>query len=112
MQLLLEDSTIDVNVKDSYGNTPLALAAEEGYGDVEIVSLKHKDIRADSRNSFNVTPLALAANAGLLDIVSFLLERRDVYADSRETEDALLSHAQRQWDTHRLFAQSLRERMF
>lgn len=62
MGLLLKHSWVDVNSKDNYGKTPLAVAVEEGYGVSALLELE--EAQAYSRTIVNATPLALAAERG------------------------------------------------
>lgn len=74
LNLLLKSRGTDVNARVEYGNTLLALAAEEGDGYLVEAFLVREGIQASSRNNFNATPLALAAEKGHHRAVNLLAE--------------------------------------
>ena len=70
--------------KDSHGQTPLSMAAEEGHEAVVKLLLERDDVEADSKDVEDWTPLVFAVQRGHKAIVKLLLERDDVKADSKD----------------------------
>ena len=68
---------IDIIIKNTKGNTPLHVAAENG--DLEAVQALVATERIDSNaeNEEGHTPLDLAASKGCLDVVRFLSLRKN-----------------------------------
>ena len=60
-QLLARDD-VDLNSKDNSGQTPLLLAASNGYESVVSLLLARDDIDLDLKNDSGQTPLSLAAS--------------------------------------------------
>jgi hypothetical protein len=74
-ELLLESRGADIEVRDSYGQTPLCLAASSGHeATVKLLLEARADIEA--KDSSGRTPLSLAASSGHEATVKLLLEAR------------------------------------
>ena len=72
---LLKRSDVNVNHKDSTGETPLILAASRGYDIIVGYLLGHPDIEVDLSNDFGRTALLLAAENGHEQVVRVLLKK-------------------------------------
>ena len=77
-------SKVNVNCKDVWNYSPLALAASEGHEAIVRLLLKQDAIEADIRDDLGATPLSEAATRGYEGIVRLLIDREDVDADSRD----------------------------
>lgn len=99
VQMTLKDSSLSIDLrdfcdgilppsradfKDTFGQTPLALASREGYEAVVHYLAGREDVNPDSKDGYDRTPLALAAKNGHEAVVRFLTERIGVDADSRD----------------------------
>ncbi|KAI1735361.1 nb-arc and ankyrin domain-containing protein [Xylaria scruposa] len=73
-----------INLKDFYRNTPLALAAEYGHQNVVQILLDTDKVDVDSKNNLNRTPLSYAAKNGHLAVVQLLLNTGKVDVDSKD----------------------------
>ena len=76
-----DSSTLNVNLRNEDGDTPLHVAAVTG--DVRFVTalLECTEIECNPRNNKNETPIDTAARGGNLDVVEALLKCKEV-ADS------------------------------
>ena len=63
-KLLLEDSKIDLNVKDDDGKSALILAARNGNHRSARILLQNSNINVNVHDEFGQTPLILAAKMG------------------------------------------------
>ncbi|KAB8976012.1 hypothetical protein FH972_026890 [Carpinus fangiana] len=82
---IVENTDTVTDLRNSYGETPLAWAAKSGQESVVKLLVQRNDVDADSRNKYGQTPLAMAAEAGYMQVVKLLAERDDVEADSQST---------------------------
>jgi ankyrin repeat protein len=73
--------------KDTFGQTPLALASKEGHEEVVHYLAGREDVNPGSKDGYDQTPLALAAKNGHEAVVRFLAERIGVEADSKDRFD-------------------------
>jgi ankyrin repeat protein len=64
LRFLLEQDDVDLNAKDSEGNTPLHLALESGQEVVSMLLMQH-GADVTSSNNFGRTPLHFAALQGM-----------------------------------------------
>lgn len=71
--MLLEEESINPNITDSAGTTPLAWAAAKGSVDIVKLLLQHKHINVNAPEKGNPTPLGLAAGAGHTEVIKELL---------------------------------------
>jgi Ankyrin repeats (3 copies)/Ankyrin repeats (many copies) len=79
-----DDSLADS--RDSYGRTPLSLAARSGHESIVRLLVDRDDVEVDSRDSlYGQTPLSRAAGSGHESIVRLLVDRDDVEVDSRDS---------------------------
>ncbi|RYP66703.1 hypothetical protein DL771_007636 [Monosporascus sp. 5C6A] len=80
------DSNIGADSKDSYGQTPLSLAARRGQEALVRLLVERDDVDADSKDRYGRTPLLWAAREGYEAVVKLLLEQEDVKADSADKD--------------------------
>ena len=80
------DSNISPDSKDSYGQTPLLLAAGNGHEAIVKLLLNTGKVDVDSKDRFGRTPLSLAARNGHEAILKLLLDTGKVDADSRDED--------------------------
>ena len=78
---------INVNARDSNGQTPLAWAAKQGHGRVVRLLLDCEGIEPDAVDILGDSPLSLAAASGHSSIVGQLLSCGNVDADRRGNLD-------------------------
>uniref|UniRef100_A0A7S4I826 Uncharacterized protein n=1 Tax=Vannella robusta TaxID=1487602 RepID=A0A7S4I826_9EUKA len=71
---LLATSAKQVNITDDEGNTPLHLAAMQGYLDIAKFLIK-KGALVNVSNKNNVTPLHSACKAGYLGVARYLIRK-------------------------------------
>ena len=70
---LLDNSVININAEDNYGNTALVWASMRGFTDCMLALLeKHCDINHRDKNG--MTALMVACNYGELDAVQLLIQ--------------------------------------
>ena len=77
----MEDESLDVNLSDRFGRTPLFFACSENHFSVVEKLLKHPNIDVNRKNDDNESfPLDVASNKGYLHVVRELLtsEKLDV----------------------------------
>ncbi|RYP05212.1 hypothetical protein DL765_009909 [Monosporascus sp. GIB2] len=82
----------DLDVKDSYGRTPLLLAAGNGHGDV-VQQLLEKGADIEAKDDYGRTPLIVAAWRGYRAIVQQLLEKGADIEAKNSFRGTPLSHA-------------------
>jgi hypothetical protein len=84
---LLEDSNfgVDVDLKDSYGRTPLSYAATRGHEAVVRLLLDTGKVDAESKDASGRTPLLYAAAYGHETVVRLLLDTGKVDAESKDS---------------------------
>ncbi|KAK6452397.1 hypothetical protein FP744_10008648 [Trichoderma asperellum] len=79
---------VDVNLRDSFGRTPLSYAAEKGHTDMIKALLAHKNIDVNLNDIYNRTPSSWAASRGHENVIKLLLDnnaRIDLADTSRRT---------------------------
>lgn len=86
VQRLLENNA-ELKSKNNYNQTPLSLAAEEGYKAIMKLLLSQDDMATDSRDEYNQTPLSRAAKKGYKTIIKLLLNQNDMITDFRNKSD-------------------------
>ena len=77
-KLLLAQDDINVNLKCTFGRTPLSWAAKKGHKTVVKLLLVRHDFDINSWDVDGFTPLSLAAKYGHNSVVRLLLMRPDV----------------------------------
>ncbi|KAI1074797.1 hypothetical protein F5B20DRAFT_426973 [Whalleya microplaca] len=81
----LLQQNLDPNARDSYGRTPLWVAAQNGHGMVVETLLRTVGVEPDSKDlTFGATPLFKAAEAGYYKIVELLLAQESVDPISKD----------------------------
>jgi ankyrin repeat protein len=96
---LLLDSGADVDLRDSYGMTPLSYMACCGGQEDIMQLLLESGAKADSTDDGGQTPLSHASEKGHKDLVRLLL-RQDVEVDSKDLQGLTpLSHATTEGNT-------------
>ncbi|KAI9037780.1 uncharacterized protein KD926_000043, partial [Aspergillus affinis] len=83
VQLLLEEN-VDIESKDSFRQTPLCQAAENGHQSI-VKLLLEKNADVESKGHFDDTPILLAAANGHEEVVKLLLAK-DADVESKSTE--------------------------
>jgi ankyrin repeat protein len=97
---------IDPNKKDSYGSTPLMLAAEKGHTETAL-ALLDGGAQVDSKDGSGNTALIWAAGEGKVDTVKALLSRgANVNATNTSGKSALLQAA---WSGHTAVVDALKQ---
>ena len=81
--LALLRSGHDLGLKNSLGQTPLSLAAEDGNGALVELLLSKGSVDPHSKDNRGQTPLSLAAENGHEEVVGLLLAQEGVDPDSR-----------------------------
>jgi hypothetical protein len=71
------------NMMDSFNNTPLFWAAQNGQTGVVELLLTRSDVEINSHNKYGCTPLSLAALGSHENVMELLLTRADVYVAPR-----------------------------
>jgi len=71
---LLQDKLLNINCKDSYGNSPLTSASQRGKTDVVKLLLEMK-ANVDIKDDRGWTPLHWASNNDLEEVLQLLLEK-------------------------------------
>ena len=84
LRLLLQQPAIDLNAKDSNGQTPLAMAAISKQEAACRTLLEQQAIQVDTSDWRGHTPLHHAGGAGETTMVELLLSRRNVDVNPRE----------------------------
>jgi ankyrin repeat protein len=79
------DSNTGADSKDSYGQTPLSWAAENGHEAVVKLLLAKDGVDPDSKSSSGRTPLSWAAKNGHEAVVKLLLAKDGVDPDSKDS---------------------------
>ena len=84
VQYLIEKYSIDPNIKNNYGDTPLNVAAETG--DLQIVRYLTEKHLCDKevRGNLFYTPLHNACFGGFLPVVKYLIEKQKVDVSLRD----------------------------
>ncbi|KAI9931069.1 hypothetical protein MW887_010726 [Aspergillus wentii] len=90
----------DLDVKDSYGRTPLSWAAENGHGVVVTLLLETQRINLDSESKSGRTPLSFAAENGHAMVVKLLFETGKVNLESRDTFHGVTPLSWAAWRGH------------
>jgi ankyrin repeat protein len=91
--LLLDTDKVDgdLNAKDTYGQTPLSRAAQNGREDIVKFLLKSKKVNVDAEDEDGTTPLLWAVQNRHREISELLLGTRQVNVNARtEHGDTLL----------------------
>jgi ankyrin repeat protein len=79
-------SVYDLDGRDSYGRTPLSLAAENGHEDVVSVLLLNDSVNINNKDiRYLRTPLSWAAGNGHYGVVKLLLAKSEVEPDSKDS---------------------------
>ncbi|KAJ7577718.1 hypothetical protein C8J56DRAFT_1031374 [Mycena floridula] len=81
METLLQHPDVDINCKDSKGQTPLAWAALGDYGELVQLLLQHPDIQPDIPDPMGRTPLMMAAMEGCESSFCHLFQSYKVLRD-------------------------------
>ncbi|KAL9623717.1 MAG: hypothetical protein Q9160_001947 [Pyrenula sp. 1 TL-2023] len=84
---LLLRGDINVNVRSSYGATPLLIAIKECFYSILTLLLSRTYIDVNARDKEGTTPLMCAVQAGSLDVVKALLSRHDIDVNARNCRD-------------------------
>jgi len=84
---LLKEKSLNPNVANNDGETPLILAARHGHVDIFRILLSN-GADVDKKDSNGWSPLLWACNCGRLDVVRLLLSRDDVYVDDTSNNGA------------------------
>ena len=89
---LLNDPSVDVNMQDDYGNSPLLLAVLNN--DVEMISIlfERKDLNVNNQNHLGYSALILASTKGCVDAVKMLLSRDDVSVNLFDNDGSASIH--------------------
>jgi ankyrin repeat protein len=85
VKVLLATGKVDVDSKDSNGQTPLSRAAGRGYEAVVKALLATGKVDVDSKVSSGQTPLSRAAGRGYEAVVKALLATGKVDVDSKDS---------------------------
>ncbi|OAA74311.1 Ankyrin repeat-containing domain protein [Akanthomyces lecanii RCEF 1005] len=94
VKLLLATDKVNVNAKDSSGQTPLSRAAENGHEAVVKLLLATDKVGVDAKDDDGLTPLMYAAGNGHEAVAKLLLVTNKVDVDARDrSERTPLSYA-------------------
>ena len=98
VKILLGQEEVNPDEPDSYGQTPLSVAAEGGHEGVVKILLGRDEVNSDKLENGGWTPLSLAAVNGHEGVVKMLLEREEVNPDKPDNDGRTpLSHAAEYW---------------
>ena len=86
VKLLLITDGIEVELKDSFGQTPLSLAAQNGHKAVIKLLLETNKADVNSKGNDGRTPLLWAAQNGHEVVVKLLLETGEVDVNSKDND--------------------------
>jgi hypothetical protein len=78
IEMLLQVTGINPNIKDIWGTTPLHLAVDANQRRAVELLLQKKEVNVNLRDGSGRTPLYIAARAGRRKIVGLFLQRADV----------------------------------
>jgi ankyrin repeat protein len=84
--IVLHKTRHDLNVQDSYSQTPLWWAATNGHAAVVRLLLATGKVNVDSKDSLDQTPLSQAAANGHEAVVKLLLNTGKVDVNSRHDD--------------------------
>ncbi|KAM0804500.1 hypothetical protein BDR22DRAFT_878960 [Usnea florida] len=76
VRLLAETQSVDLNLKDQRGTTPLHLAAQNGDTDMVKLLIEKQGVELNLRDKDGRTPLHMAAKNGHARTVKFLVEKQ------------------------------------
>lgn len=82
LHAILRSNDVDINVKDTYSQTPLYWAASEGHEEVTKILVNRKDVDVNSKNIEGESPLYMAAYSGKNAIVHLLLKQDGIDVNS------------------------------
>jgi ankyrin repeat protein len=85
IKLLAETGNVDVDLKDSEGQTPLCWAAENGHEAVVKLLVETGNVDVDSKDTWGQTPLSLAAENGHEAVAKLLIETGNVDVDLKDS---------------------------
>ncbi|KAI9684579.1 MAG: hypothetical protein M1822_005667 [Bathelium mastoideum] len=99
-------TSIDIDSKDSYRQTPLLLAARGGHGAVVQLLLATQKVDIDAKDKSGQTPLWWAAQGGHEAVVQLLLATQKVDVDAKD-EDSRTPLSWAAWGGHEAVVQLL-----
>lgn len=77
LETLIDEFSLDVNVADKHGNTPLHYAVLNGLDNIVDILLDDEDADIEAANHDGLTPLMLAKNLNYKEIEKRLLQRSE-----------------------------------